>query len=67
MKIELEINDALVHALGEETIRHYLNQKVKQLEEKCLPGATPISNPDNNDKESIQKAWDKFNKRGMSC
>jgi hypothetical protein len=68
MKIEVEIDDALVQALGEETIKNYLTQKARQLAKSLQPDTTSSDQtPEETDKESTQKAWTLFNKRGPSC
>ena len=68
MKIEVEIDDALIQALGEEAIRNYLAQKASQLARSLQPDTSRTDQiTDEADQESIQKAWTQFNKRGPSC
>jgi hypothetical protein len=68
MKIEVEIDDGLIQTLGEDAIKSYLTQKASQLT-KSLQSDTSgtMQATDEADKESIQKAWTQFNKRGPSC
>lgn len=67
MKIEVEVNDVLVAALGEEMVKDYLRLKAEELGKKWQVDAHPADLPEDTNKEAIQKAWDQFNKRGMSC
>ncbi|QHT69419.1 hypothetical protein GXP67_23635 [Rhodocytophaga rosea] len=68
MKIEVEIDDALVQALGEEAIKNYLAQKARQLATSLQTDVSGTSQTtEEADQESIQKAWTQFNKRGPSC
>jgi acyl-CoA reductase-like NAD-dependent aldehyde dehydrogenase len=65
MKIEVEVDDALVQALGEEAIKDYLNRKASQLAQALQRDTGQTQ--EETDTASIQKAWTHFNKRGPSC
>lgn len=66
MKIEVEVKDELVAKLGEEVIKAYLTRKVAHIEKSLLENnSNGLKEED--EEELIQKAWNNFNKRGMSC
>ena len=68
MKIEIEVDDALIQALGEEAIRTYLIHKASQMQKALQPDTIQTGLPPGaGDTEAIQKAWTQFNKRGISC
>jgi hypothetical protein len=67
MKIEIEVSDDLVARMGREAIELYLQRKAEALFHS-LQNQPADQTPDfSSDTEATDKAWQKFNKRGMSC
>ncbi len=53
--------------VGIDTLKAFLQRKVEQMEKKMQQTADNLSANDEAEKELLQKAWNNFNKRGMSC
>jgi hypothetical protein len=66
MKIELEVPDELITQLGKEAVVAYLERKAEALHQSIIKRAAEEDNS-SADKEATEDAWQKFNKRGMSC
>ena len=67
MKIEIEVPDELIEKLGKEAVETYLYRKVAALDQSIrISSAEDFTAPEA-DKEATDTAWQKFNKRGMSC
>ncbi len=67
MKIEVEVSEELVQRLGKEAIEVYLQKKANSLYESLQKQTTETTGAPTEDTEVTHKAWQKFNKRGMSC
>lgn len=66
MKIEVEVSEELIIKLGKEAIESYLGKKAEQLLANLQKQSFENSDKDA-DEEATKTAWQKFNKRGMSC
>lgn len=67
MKIEIEVPHELIEKLGKEAVESYLLRKAERLLESLKNQSTEEKEPNTEDTESTAKAWQKFNKRGISC
>lgn len=67
MKIEVEVPEELLAKLGKEAIESYLARKAESLYLALQNQSAEESNIATEDVEARAKAWQKFNKRGMSC
>lgn len=67
MKIEVEVPEELVEKLGKEALESYLQNKAEGLYQALQKqSAEEAANP-SEDAAATEQAWQKFNKRGMSC
>jgi hypothetical protein len=67
MKIEIEVPGQLVDIMGREAVESYLQRKAEALLQS-LQNQPAEQKPDlSTDAEATDIAWQKFNKRGMSC
>ena len=67
MKIEIEVADELIEKLGEEAIRSYLETKTEALSHSLIEQPAEETFHPSADKDATHTAWQKFNKRGLSC
>jgi hypothetical protein len=67
MKIEIDIPEELIEKLGKEAVEVYLQRKAEALHQSVIKQSTVDLAALSEDKESTDIAWQKFNKRGMSC
>ena len=67
MKTEIEVPDELLEKLGIEAVQSYLTRKAEQLNQSIQNQSSEQPTSVYPDDEATIKAWQKFNKRGMSC
>ena len=67
MKIEIEVKEELAEKVGIETLKAFLQRKVEQMEDKLRQNVDGVAVADEYEKEILQKAWNNFNKREISC
>lgn len=67
MKIEVEVPEALIEKLGKDALESYLQTKAEGLYRTLQSQSAEKAETPLEDTSSTEQAWQKFNKRGMSC
>jgi hypothetical protein len=67
MKIEVDVPEELITKLGREAVASYLTRKAESLSQSLQNQSSAENESPTDDAEARDKAWQKFNKRGMSC
>ncbi len=67
MKVEINVPEELISKLGKEAIELYLQRKANALYQSLVTQENQEITSHTEDKEAADKAWQNFNKRGMSC
>jgi hypothetical protein len=67
MKIEVDVPEELLARLGKEAVESFLIRKAESLYQSLQNHSSEGNNTPTEDVEARDKAWQTFNKRGMSC